>query len=118
MLRIAEHHLRVGLRPGATTTEMIQGEVVDVPLALKMDIWVNEVLPYLGRDAFRAEGPFSPTCEYCGEPMERACPACREAFYCGEEHRVAGWKDHKKRCTFRFRSRPKKKKSGGGEAKR
>ena len=113
VLRIAQHHLEEGYK-GLSTTVMIRGEVVGVPLGLPMALWVDEILPFLGRDGFRVEGSFPEVCEYCGAGAVKRyrCPACRVACFCGDEHRVAAWKDHKKRCTFKFRKRPTKKKTG------
>ena len=115
LLCISERHLRFGYN-GAVTTAMMLGEVTDVPLALPVDdIWVDRILPFLGRDAFRRE-PHPKRCEYCGAAAGIRCPACREAHYCGDEHRRAAWKDHKTRCSrvFRPKKKAKGKKKGGG----
>ena len=124
LLCVAERHLRFGYN-GAATTAMMLGEVVEVPLALPVAIWRDKIVPYLGRDAFRVGGPHAKRCEYCGAPAGLRCPACREAHYCGDEHRRAAWKDHKTRCSRKFRPKQKmrsgKKKGsarGGGGAKK
>ena len=118
LLCVAEHHLRFGYN-GAATTAMMLGEVVEVPLALPVAIWRDKIVPYLGRDAFRVGGPHPRRCEFCGGPEERQCPACRAAAYCCKEHRLAGWKDHKTRCSREFRPKKGKKQgSGGGGAKK
>ena len=97
------------------------GQIVEVPLALPVDdIWMDKIMPFLGRDAFRRE-PHAKRCEYCGAAAGLRCPACRAAHYCGDEHRRAAWKDHKTRCSRVFRpmkKKGKKKGSDGGGAKK
>ena len=99
LMLIANRHLNVGHRPGATMTRMIRGEVVEVPLALDMDIWVHHILPYLGRDAFRT-APHVKRCEVCGGVGDgmRPCQGCEAGHFCSRECVLRGWKDHKKRC--------------------
>ena len=123
VLLVANRQLVEGCK-GYLTTAMVGGEVIDVPLALPLELWIDEILTYLGCDGFRVAGSFPLLCEYCLAPKERACPACRAAYFCGEEHRLAGWRDHQKRCTYKYRKRKKKKKpekkkaeGGGGGTK-
>ena len=114
LLLIANRHLVEGYK-GYCTTAMVRGEVVAVPLALPVELWTDWILPFLGRDTLLL-APFPDLCEYCGEGAVRRyrCPACRAAYFCGDAHRRAGWDDHKKRCTFKYRKPKKKEKKGGG----
>ena len=117
LLLVARRHLVEGYK-GLLTTAMVRGEVVYIPLALPLEIWVDFILPFLGRrDAFRGL-PFAKYCEVCGQRAPLRCSACKAAYFCGRRCMKAGWKDHRTRCLPRPPKKKKAKEGGGGGTKR
>jgi hypothetical protein len=39
-------------------------------------------------------------CERCSKAGDKACSACKGAWYCGEAHQKKDWKSHKEWCKY------------------
>lgn len=50
-------------------------------------------------------------CEVCGVIATKRCTRCKAAFYCGKQHQLSHWKDHKSSCqAVEGAAKPKEKK--------